>query len=263
LTSGFALASFVLALIGAFTVVGTVVAVLCGAVSLSQIRRAPALIGGKRFAQAGMALGIIFTLVTLAALWSTEFIRLDGLLRVLEWAGKVKYPPNDIVAIGRSDGLDPGRAASINRPSSAWGQLTFKASDQQNTDDLVLVNLWEDAYIVCLNKWLDAGKTLENCRQEGQQRFLQSDLVTKILGRTKASAPPPEGQDRERKQLPGTETQEFIIDVRLGGVDRTFLVRVLRDGNRLYVAAGGTRKGRFARLQPDIAKALDSFQMEK
>src|SRR5262249_40682946 len=140
LTSGIALASFVLALIGAFTVVGTLLAVLCGAVGLSHIRRAPAQVGGKRFAQAGMALGIIFTLATLAALWSAEFIRIDGLLRVVEWAGKVKYAPNDIVAIGRSDGLDPGRAASINRPSPAWGQLTFKASDQQNADDLVLVN---------------------------------------------------------------------------------------------------------------------------
>jgi hypothetical protein len=72
-----------------------------------------------------------------------------------------------------------------------------------------------------------------------------------------------EGQDRERKQLPGTEIQEFLLDVRLAGVDRTFLVRVLRDGNRLYVVAGGARKSRLPRLQPEIAKALDSFSMEK
>ena len=66
-----------------------------------------------------------------------------------------------------------------------------------------------------------------------------------------------------RKQLPGTEIQEFLFDMRLSGVDRTFLVRVMREGARLNIIAGGTRKQRFARLQPDIVQALNSYKLEK
>jgi hypothetical protein len=260
-TSGCALASLVLALVGAFTLVGTVAAIVCGVVGLGQIRRAPAQIGGRRFAQAGIVLGIGFTLLTLLALSTTELVRLDGLLRTVEWAGKYEET-SDEVEIRKSGGFD-GPSGTIRRPSPAWVRLISKDPNKQNTDDLILVNLWEDAYIVCLNKWLDPGQTLEACRLEGQQRFLQSDLVTKILGRTSADSPPLTGQDRDRKQLPGTETQEFLFEIRLGGVDRTFLIRVLRDGTRLNIIAGGTRKNRFARLQPDLVKALDSYKMEK
>ena len=87
--------------------------------------------------------------------------------------------------------------------------------------------------------------------------------ISKTLGRTSAATPPPAGQDRERKQLLGSDTQEFLYDIRLGGHDWTFVIRVLRDGTRLNVVAGGTRKSRFARLQPDLVKALDSYKMEK
>src|SRR5438477_8196278 len=40
-TSGYALASLVLALAGAFTLAGTVAAIVCGALGLKQIRQAP------------------------------------------------------------------------------------------------------------------------------------------------------------------------------------------------------------------------------
>jgi hypothetical protein len=182
----------------------------------------------------------------------------------LESAGKIEYAPVDLVPIESAGVFDPAQAGTIKRPSAAWGRLTYKDPNKDKTDDLVLVNLWEDAYIVCLTKWLDGNdQTLENCRLEGQLRFLQSELVTKILGRTSTSALPQSGVDRERKQLPGTETQEFLLDLRLGSVDWTFLIRVLRQGPRLNIIAGGTRHNRFARLQPDFVKALDSYKMDK
>jgi hypothetical protein len=208
---------------------------------------------------------MVFTFLTLVVLWTSELVPVDGLLRAIEWAGKIEYTRHELIAITQSDGLDLGQSSSIVRPSPAWGRSTFTKSEtpKERAHDLVLVNPWEDAYIICLTQWLEGQvQTLEECRQEGQQKFLQSEFVTRVLGRS-ASDTPPAGQDRERKQLPGTSTQEFLFDIRLGGVDRTFLIRVLRDGNRLYVIAGGTRKNRFPRLQPEITKALDSFKMEK
>ena len=88
--------------------------------------------------------------------------------------------------------------------------------------------------------------------------FFDASVLPAVTTKT-----PPAGQDRDRKQLPGSETQEFLFDIRLGGVDRTFVVRVLRDGTRLNIVAGGTRKNRFARLEPEFRKALDSYKMEK
>ncbi len=261
-TSSWALASFLLALIGAFTLVGTLAAIVCGAVALRRIHRAPKPLGGKRLAQAGIGLGAGLTLLTLLALWSSDFLKVDGILRAIESAGIIEYTPRDEIPIEVSGGFE-ARSGTIQRPSPSWGRLTYKDPNKEKTDDLVLVNLWEDAYIVCLSKWIEAGQTLESCRQEGEQRFLQSDLVTKILGHTDAAASPPTGQDRERKQLPGSETQEFLLDLRLAGIQWTFVVRVTREGTRLTVLAGGTRAGRFARLQPDFVKALDSYKMEK
>src|SRR5436190_19029728 len=56
-TSGLALASFLLAIIGAFTFVGTVAAVVCGYFALRDIQRAPTPLGGRNLARAGMIIG--------------------------------------------------------------------------------------------------------------------------------------------------------------------------------------------------------------
>src|SRR5262249_37480062 len=66
-TSGLAIASLMLALVGAFTVVGTVAAVGLGALALRQIRKRPEEIAGRNMAQAGIILGSVLTLLSLAA----------------------------------------------------------------------------------------------------------------------------------------------------------------------------------------------------
>ncbi|MCI0641148.1 MAG: hypothetical protein L0Y70_18890, partial [Gemmataceae bacterium] len=63
--------------------------------------------------------------------------------------------------------------------------------------------------------------------------------------------------------LPGTEVQELLLDITLGGRERTFLMRIHRDGSMLSVIAAGTRKTRFQRLEPQLRKALDSVKIEK
>src|SRR5260370_4798880 len=66
-TSGLALASLILALVGAFTVVGTIVAVVLGGLALRQIARQPDKLSGRRFALAGMGAGALLTAVSLFA----------------------------------------------------------------------------------------------------------------------------------------------------------------------------------------------------
>src|SRR5207302_8262451 len=58
-TSGLALASILLALIGAFTVVGTLAAVVLGVLALLQIAGKPDRLAGKGYALAGILLGVL------------------------------------------------------------------------------------------------------------------------------------------------------------------------------------------------------------
>src|SRR5439155_924587 len=110
-TSGLALASFLCALIGAFTIVGTVAAMVCGVLALRGIKRAAEPLGGRNLARAGLILGGVFTLLSVAAFLSMERFGLDGLLRSLEMAGRIEYS-NDPVS-----GESLNGRFTIDRPS--------------------------------------------------------------------------------------------------------------------------------------------------
>src|SRR5579872_7129048 len=60
-TSGFALASLVLAVAGAFTIVGTLAAIVLGVVAVISIMRQRDRLAGLGYAIAGIVIGLIFT----------------------------------------------------------------------------------------------------------------------------------------------------------------------------------------------------------
>lgn len=260
-TSGWASASLVVALAGAFTVLGSLAAVALGALALKQIARSPEPLGGRRLAQAGMILGGAFTVVTLGLLWFAEYLPLRGVLRTIEWAGKLQYPDDLTVPFSRG-GEDFGERFTVKRPTRRWGKVSsdvYKNPNAEVTDDMVLVNPWEDAYVVCLTKNLDAALDKEARENEAKDRFEQSQLVKEILGRgqkpaTKILEP--------RKSLNG-EDSELLFEVELAGVSRLFLVHVLKDGAKIRVIAGGVRKHRFTRLEPELRAAVESFKVER
>jgi hypothetical protein len=59
--------SLLLALVGAFTVVGTLAAIACGAVAYRRVTKRGSTVGGVRLAQAGMILGAVFTVISVSA----------------------------------------------------------------------------------------------------------------------------------------------------------------------------------------------------
>src|SRR5262245_24026439 len=60
-TSGLALTSLILALVGAFTIIGTVLAVLTGALALRQVGRSQGRLAGRAYAIAGLVIGVVMT----------------------------------------------------------------------------------------------------------------------------------------------------------------------------------------------------------
>ncbi len=164
-TSGWALASVVLALVGAFTVLGTVVAVLLGLIALAQIARHRERLTGAGFAVLGIGLGVLFTGLTLFALSSSDLFGLEGLVRERTLAQQVDTSgPMEIVR--------GAKGFAITRPSEKWGQVSGNQSDDpavsplQRDRDLLLLQAARYAFLDVRTRPRGHFRTLDQCQDD-------------------------------------------------------------------------------------------------
>ena len=251
-TSGLALASLILALVGAFTVVGTIVAVVLGFVALRQIRRQPDLLTGKRFALAGMGAGAVLTAVSLFAYLKTDLFGLDRLLRTPMWAGKIDYSETEIASGG----------IILKRPNPHWGHYRPKETHDDfgqptRSDFVILVNLKDDAHAIGLT--FPKGQLPDNFEEAVIAKLLRSDLF-RLLSPKRSSLP--EHSESERKQIAmeNGRKEDLFMNVHLGSHERTFWVRYFQSGDEVYVVAAGTRKNRFRSLETQLQEIVESFK---
>jgi hypothetical protein len=246
--SALALGSLVLALVGGFTIIGSLAAVGLGYLALRQIMREPDKLGGLNFARAGMIVGGVFTLITAATFLSGEALGVDALLRQFRHASEVDYTsePGGVykITLGKDD------LVGIQRPSRFWGKLKPLAGNQK--DLLTLINLWEDAHLICLEV---KEESVQAAREKIADLFRGSDLYQN-LGKGRGKDPSPGAEAKPAADNKDDQT----LDVRLGGYDRTFLLRVVKVGPDIYLLAGGARSHRFGRLTGEIRKSFDSFK---
>jgi Domain of unknown function (DUF4190) len=254
-TSGFAVASFVLALVGAFTLVGTLLAMVLGALALFDISRQRERVAGRGYAIAGIVLGAVLTALSLFVYIKVELFGLDGLMREPQWAGKLDFSgPLEIMR--SKDGF------AITRPSDQWGVYIDPLANWVQLD-LLLVNDTEDAYILCRPVIVPNHWSLERCQDKALEDFRDADL-TSGPGKTRHRAS--KFDARPVKHLPtvhDTEAVEMMVDKTVGGWRRTYLVRIIKKqgDDQMYLVAGGTSPDRFSRLEPQLRKALDSFRL--
>src|SRR5262245_48041320 len=255
-TSGLAIASLMLALVGAFTVVGTVAAVGLGALALRQIRKRPDEIAGRSLAQAGIILGSVLTLLSLAAYGLSDRLDVEALLYKRSLTGKLEFE-KDLEVNRHREGF------VISRPSARWGVLHEPPTTDapvQPQGDLKLVTASRDAEILCRLDYVPGHWTMEQCC-EGVARGFKDPYNNG--GYTL----------RNPQQLPSindADVFEMYLDRSQFASSRTYLVRLFkrkvrdRGDDRLvqvYVVAGGSRKSRFRSVEPEIKKALESFQL--
>jgi hypothetical protein len=253
-TSGLALASVVLALVGAFTVVGTAVAAVLGALALVSIARHRDRLGGAGYAVLGIVLGAGLTALTGFAFSRGEVfdrLRERTLGREIDKAG-----PMEVVR------LDEGYA--ITRPSREWGVATPEYAREINAgDDLVMVNPARLAYIEVSR--IDApGETLDQFRQ----RYLDGYRRDQPVGPKKLDDLNhfTEFRLRETTQLPprdGAEVSEALFDVKRAGQSLTFRVRFVRPrgGKAVYVIAARAHRRRLEQIEGEVRQAMDSFRL--
>ena len=245
-TSGLAVLSLLLALVGAFTVVGTLAAMACGAIAYRRVSKRGSTVGGARLAQAGMILGAVFTVISLGAYASRSLLGLDGVLRQYVWSSKLKY--DAALTVSKNRGADD--RYSIDRPSASWGLL----SGTTETDVLMLVNPREDAHIFWLADTVGVNEDPASLRARAISVFRGSNLV-KMVGRV-----PDMESDSSKERV--IDDSRFFYDTVVGGIQRTFLFRLERRHDYLNVLVGGARAHQFERLKSQFDNTLGSFKQE-
>lgn len=257
--SGLAVLSLTLALVGAFTLVGTLAAIAVGVYSLRQIARQPNKLEGVFYARLGVILGSVFTFVTLAALLSPTVFGLDQYLRMLALVHRIEYKAGKTIEINTQT-----ETISIDRPSDGWASCAAISNKNQTfeSDDVILVNVAEDAFIACQHVFLDLNDKLEDRQRKALDRFYKSELVN-LLGRLGKKSLDREGTIVDTKEIvvAGEKGQEITLDLRLGGIDRRFLIRAIKDPTtKLNILVGAARRNRFERLQDGFRESFNTFK---
>jgi len=254
-TSGYALASVVLALVGAFTVVGTAAAAILGVIALVSIARHRDRLSGAGYAVLGIVLGTGLTLVTGFAFSRGEVF--DQIRAQATGAQVDKTGPMEIVR------LKEGYA--ITRPSRAWGVATRELAETLNVgDDLLMVNPAKDAYVQVMHR--DAGRlTLDAYRET----FLDSYRDAQPAGRRQNLDDLMRFSEfhlRQTTRLPplGTaEVLEVTFDVKMAGQALTYVARLVKPngGTDVYAVVAWAHKRRLEQIEPEVRRALDSFRL--
>ncbi len=261
-TSGLAVLSLTLALVGAFTIVGTLAAIVVGVFALREIAAKSKKLEGLGYARAGIAVGAAFTFITLAALASPYVFGLDSFLRQLSMASRVKYPAADNIESTHSDARDN---YSIDRPApkSLWGAYISPTVLPSNldSDDLIMVNIVEDTYIACQVVIFEQGRpeTEEDKLKQVLKRLAKSELVN-LLGRLGTAQLTQEPVIVENKLIEGDKKREIILDLDLGVPRRLLIQFDATEPDRLPLLVGVARKNRFDRVVDDFRKAFGTFK---
>jgi hypothetical protein len=258
-TSGLAVASLVLALIGAFTVVGTLAAVLLGLGALVSIGRSGGRLAGAGFAVFGLLLGVAFTGLTVFAYYRGEPFGFADQWRQHLMEGRATFT-GPLEIIRHQEGY------KIARPSEKWGVAGAELSRELGADgSLVLVNPVHEAYVEVRTMNAFGRSADQLCHDvikgfEDDERKHDSGNLNDHLRRFS------EVKVRESKRLTteeGYEVGEAILDARVMNQPLTYVIRVVKKpGARMaYHVLGWTHRRRFAQTEAELRKVIDSLRI--
>ncbi len=258
-TAPLAVVGLVLNLAGAFTIVGPLAGGVCGLLAARQIQKAKGALAGQQLALASIILGLALPLATVGLLWAPTVFGLDSALRQYNVGKDLDYPP-DLKAVFKDDRIHFDVSAVV--PSASWGRvMRLDAKNETTNLEWVVANLWEDAHAVVLLATPDAEKPSAT---EALNHFLQSQFVSWLNGQKKKTFEMGEKGVKIENEI-GEEDDSIVYfqsKFEAGGIPREFLFRVTIKRNRLFIAAAGARANRFARLEPELRKILQSVQDE-
>lgn len=252
-TSGLAVASLAVGLVGMFTIVGSLAAIGLGVWAARVINRDKKL-DGLRLARAGTAVGGVGLALTLLVLITP--LGLDALYRELAFAflGRTTYGLGTTIE-------NAGQDFVVKRPSVGhWGVFVHGTqSSDAPVDDLLVVNIWADAYMAgqhIKDGGLDDDE--ETIKNKIVERVRKSELVNLIGRLGRAQAPEPANIASKKDK----DDREITFDLRLNGRDRRFLVLYKAPAKHAQVVkffVGCARVSQFERAQEQFREAFTGF----
>jgi hypothetical protein len=259
-TNGFAIASAVLALVGAFTVVLTMAAVVLGSVALVDIARNRGRSAGFGYALFGILCGLVCAGLTVFTLSKWEwFDEAGGQARRYALRGQVNYGgPPEIVR--DQDGF------AITRPSKDWGVAQAElARGMAPEAKLVLLNLEQDASLDVYLQHVAPGQGVKQCADQIEAAF-RDPTGRALFGSEEKGLRVSGFKLRQRHALPAdgdVEREEMLLDVKIATNSMTFLIRLFkaRDSTQVYVVRARAPLRRFPRVEADVRASLDSFRL--
>jgi hypothetical protein len=266
-TSGFALASLVLAITGAFTVVGTLAAIVLGLVAIGTILYRRERVAGLGYAIAGIAIGVVFTALTVLALAAGEPLGFTNYWHEREMAPYVDTTgPTEVVKNGWA----------ITRPSETWGvAANILVADEfaklflvKSTPDLLLVQIKQHGYLDVLAT-PDTGKKLESYMDEYLADYQSQDDNPWVdqQGKEEGLMRVSNGKFRHRagpvSAPPGCTARDAEMDVTVAGQPWVMKVRIFHNAatKEFYIVRAYTPRRHFAENKNDFEKAMDSFRI--
>ncbi len=260
-----------LALLGAFTLVGSLAALGVGLVSLLRLRRHAKTLHGKKYALTGLGLAAGFALLTLLILWFNQLLPVAAWVRQRQLAGRLDT--SEQAKFSSRDGR-----CYLPRPAAGWLVLREGSSGDPAVDelqsqvDLLFVHPRWRAFV-------DLQRDLERA---GNPLTLYFDYIQTELGGLRT---PLVGTDAEEnpfksvgllprlvreKRLPdweGHRGQEFVFDQQRGGQFWRFLVRLYQKSRSreesaapIYVLRLYAPKERFLAAEAELLALADSIR---
>jgi hypothetical protein len=265
-----ALTSTVLALVGAFTLVGSVAAIALGVVALVHLRRLRDKESGTGFAVFGIATGVVGIAVTVLALRYPDTLGVGPYFRSSQWADKVDTGGE--LEFQHKDGESGFR---ITRPSHEWGVVR----DYRQVNGVVEALLQQPPKVLFMQTtrfaFVDVAiNQVNNTRplSEHQENFLadlkrdrpadadrfdarpnQPSRITEVVFRN--------GHEGTTLRQGDTESLEFLLDLRCGDQPWSMLVRLCRTrAGQLYTVRGYAPHRTFDKVETELRKVMDTFR---
>ena len=264
--SWLALSALALALVGGFTVVGSLAGVALGAVALLRLRRHPRQLTGSGFATSAIIIGLAMTVVSLALLSVRDRLSFGAWLRGRALTGQVE--PAGLTAVTSRDGV-----CLLTLPSADWLRFKGGAGGDPGIDD---IQQKRDALLVNLRLRAYADLTLDPATRGPNLSSYYHALVSEmqpppadpfgddeVPGR-KRPPPPRFIRDQAVEPVDGFQGHEWLLEVQRGDRAWRLLVRAYRQkSGPVYVARAYAPRGRFAEVEAGLRELLDGVRFPR
>jgi hypothetical protein len=269
-TSLLALASAVMALVFAFTIIGSAAAVVVGFMALGRISRNRERLAGAGLALFGIITGLLFTGLTVFALTSgDELFGLGGQIREKVLAEQVDLT-------GPLEIIDRAHGFAITRPSRKWGVAHNNQIEEpvvhaltEERGDLLLAHLRRILFVDVRTEPAHV-HNLDQCQNELLEAFKggQPNLLRHLQDDDDAGGQirPAGYSNLQVRPLPDLENKvqgrELTFDVAIAGQRWPFIVRLYSARGKIYVVrAFGKGKKSVNQSRPELDQILDSFRI--